>query len=247
MLVTKKNLILPLLLVFLLVNQCKPPDSATALLHKSLEAHGGKALWEQVATISYTKTTTLYTENGAVEKTIQQQHQNQLRPFGATQIWPTPEGTYRADLAPNAFTLTLNDTPVDDATAIAAALESIHSAFYVFWQPYKLLDTAAQLEFIGPKTLFNQREALVLKVTYPTLDTTDVWHYFFDPNTYRLIATAVEHNGKISLITNDAYETQTGLFLNRKRSSYFVDKDFNPHYRRASYDYKVENISWRKD
>jgi len=247
MLVTKKNLILPLLLVFLLVNQCKPPDSATALLHKSLEAHGGKALWEQVATISYTKTTTLYTETGAVEKTIQQQHQNQLSPFGATQTWSTPEGTYRADLAPNAFTLSLNDTPVDDATAIAAALESIHSAFYVFWQPYKLLDTAAQLEYIGPKTLFNQREALVPKVTYPTLDTTDVWHYLFDPNTYRLIATAVEHNGKISLITNDAYETQTGLFLNRKRSSYFVDKDFNPHYRRASYDYKVENISWRKD
>ena len=245
MLITKKNSIVASIVCLLLFNHCKTPNEATVLLEKSINAHGGKALWENVSAIRYNKKTVFYFEDGTVEKVVDQQHFNRFNPFYASQQWASETGTYFATMASEELQLTLDNQPINNAEEIAAAQNSIQGAFYVFWQPYKLLDPDTQLEYLGPKKLFTNQQTVVLKATYPMTDSTDIWYYFLDQQNYRVVASAVDHDGRISLITNDAYEEKTGLFLNQKRSSYFVDQNFVPRYLRASYDYQIVSIDWK--
>ncbi|MGB0393174.1 MAG: hypothetical protein ACPGCK_04800, partial [Flavobacteriaceae bacterium] len=96
------------------------------------------------------------------------------------------------------------------------------------------------------RTLFNGKKTLEVLVRYSEAPEADRWHYFFDENSYRLVATGVVHQGRWSLITNDTYQTCKGIVLNRLRTSYFTDANFQPKYKRASYVYTVTDIVLEK-
>ena len=132
--------------------------------------------------------------------------------------------------------LFFNDSAITDQSLLDKYQKSIFAANYVFWQPYKLLESNSVITYQG-KEYVDDQEVHVLKVTYP--DSKNVWWYYFDVNTYRLLANMVYHQPTYSFIQNTAVEQETGLFLNAERKSYRVDSLRNKKFLRALYQYKV--------
>ena len=236
------------LILFFLLCQCLPKSEEAeeaiiaTLLEQTMKAHGGQSLWDSIQYLAYTKEIKLYKEDGSLEKEVIQLHTNDFG-AGITQMdWEEDEWTYQATLANNKLRLTQNGKAVTDSTRLKSVHNSLDGALYVFWQPRKLLDERAQIEFRGERTLFNSKEVFEVMVEYPEEKNGDQWFYFIDKESLRLAATGVIHQGRISLITNDEVEEETGLFLNKKRSSYFTDEEFKPLYLRASYRYRVDEI-----
>ena len=231
-----------ILMCLLLTTASCSSNPAMEIVLKSLEAHGGKKTWERTKKVGYTKATTLFTEEGTVEKEVFQNHEVYFQPFKAIMKWQDGTTTNTAQLENDSLVLQKNSTSVTAPKALQEARAALEGAYYVFWQPYRLLEPEAQLELLGTRTLFNGKKTLEVLVTYSDTPEADRWHYFFDYNSYRLIATAVVHQGRRSLITNDDFQTNNGIVLNRLRSSYFTDVNFQPKYKRASYVYTVIDV-----
>jgi hypothetical protein len=232
-------------LIALLTQGCTPPDAALEIVEKSIAAHGGKKLWEAVEGVDYTKAIATFNAEGQLINEVLQKHRVLLQPFEAQLEWEDEEGQHIAQLKNDTIHRTLNSDPVSAAEKLAGAKASINGAHYVFWQPYRLLEPEAQRTFMGVRTLFNNTTTLEVKITYSTAPEADQWYYFFDASSFQLVATAVLHNGRMSLITNDAYENETGLLLNHKRTSYLTDENFQPLYKQASYIYTIKNLKMR--
>ena len=231
-------------LVFTTVGCSSHP--AKEIVLKSLEAHGGKKTWERTKKVSYTKATTLFTEQGAVEKEVYQNHEVYFQPFKAMMTWQEGATTNTAQLENDSLMLQRNSKSVTTPKVLQETKAVIEGAYYVFWQPYRLLEPEAWLELLGTRTLFNGKKTIEVLVCYSDAPEADRWHYFFDENSYRLVATGVVHQGRRSLITNDAYQTRKGIVLNRLRTSYFTDANFQPKYKRASYVYTVTDVVLEK-
>lgn len=221
-------------------------NPAKEIVLKSLEAHGGEKTWARTKKVEYTKATTLFTEEGTVEKEVFQNHEVYFRPFKAIMKWHDGTTTNTAQLENDSLVLQTNSKSVTAPKALQETKAVLDGAYYVFWQPYRLLEPEARLELMGTRTLFNGKKTLEVLVRYSDAPEADRWHYFFDENSYRLVATGVMHQGRRSLITNDAYQTRKGIVLNRLRTSYFTDANFQPKYKRASYIYTVTDVVLEK-
>ena len=232
------------LIVFVSCQQKKSLNEVLVedLLNRLMEAHGGIESWDNVSYLSYTKEIQLFMEDGQLEKQVTQLHTQDFT-AGLTQMsWEENGMTYQASRSRNGLVLTENGKPITDSLRLEGTQRSLDGAHYVFWQPRKLLDEAALIQLGGDRTLFNGVEVFELKVVYPEEENGDVWYYFIDKESHRLAATGVVHQDRISLIVNEETESETGLYLNKIRKSYFTDKDFNPLYLRASYNYQVDEF-----
>lgn len=130
-----------------------------------------------------------------------------------------------------------------DSKEVAQAYDDTKGALYVFWQPYKLIDSNARLDYVGLVTLLDSISVHSIKVSYPLDPAADVWHYYFNEENFMLEATEVNHDGRISLIINESVEDKTGLFLNKTRKSYFVDSLGKIKYLRAAYKYTITSFN----
>lgn len=221
---------------------CDKKMDAKLLVQKSIAAHGGSEKWESIAKIDYKKETLLYFPNGDFERKIVQKISHSFEPF-STLIESEKLGSISKSIYQSGkVQLFENNKEVFDSLQLNQALQSAKGALYVFWQPYKLLDSGTKLEYQGVKKLLDSLAVHVLKVSYPEGKQNDIWHYFFNTNTFKLQASQVNHDGKISLITNETTETQTGLSLNKTRKSFFLDSLGKIDYLRAAYDYQIEAV-----
>ena len=235
------------LVVFVSCQQKKGLDEVLIedMLNRLMEAHGGVESWDKVSYLSYTKKIQLFTEEGQLEKEVTELHTLDFT-AGITQMsWEENNMTYQATRSRKGLSLTENGKPITDSLRLEGTQRSLDGAHYVFWQPRKLLGEAAHIQLGRERTLFNGVEVFELKVVYPEEENGDVWYYFIDKESQRLAATGVVHQERISLIINEETESETGLYLNKKRKSYFTDKEFNPLYLRASYDYHVDEFRTR--
>ena len=136
-----------------------------------------------------------------------------------------------------------NNQMVLDSKEVAQAYDNTKGALYVFWQPYKLIDSNARLDYVGLVTLLDSISVHSVKVSYPLDPAADVWNYYFNEENFMLEATEVNHDGRISLIINESVEDKTGLFLNKTRKSYFVDSLGKIKYLRAAYKYTITSFN----
>lgn len=67
---------------------------------------------------------------------------------------------------------------------------------YLYGMPMKIKDEGAHLDTVVRKVEFHGREYLKLKVTYDESVGSDVWYFYFDPETYALQAYQFYHNEK---------------------------------------------------
>lgn len=238
---TKKKLnylflILGLILFFLGCNETPNP---TSIIQKSIEAHGGQSLWESIQKIEYLKEIKLYDSLGQLEQTILQKHYHQWNPSLSIMEWNVNGSLQRVEKNPNGIAVFENGEMVTEHRDIPAITRIMDAALYVFWQPFKLLDKNAIITYDGINQLMGNQEVHTIRIQYSEEPNTDIWHYYFDTETYLLKATQVTHNGQISLIMNEAVEEDTGLFLNKLRKSYFINADRSIQYLRADYVYTI--------
>lgn len=231
--------------VSLLQYRCSKKMDTALLINKSIAAHGGKEKWGNVSTITYIKKTILYQPNGEIEQENRQKISHYFQP-NSTQIeWERSDVQYKSIVQNGEIHLFENGIEVFDSLQLSQVRQSSNGALYVFWQPYKLLDIGTKLEYEGQTNLLDSLPVHVLKVTYPEGNQNDIWHYFFDAKTFKLSATQVNHEGRISLIINEVVETKTGMYLNKIRKSYFLDSLEKINYLRAAYDYEIQTLIYR--
>ena len=225
------------LLLFFIWN-CQSEPTPDQILQKSIQAHGGET-WKNASSISYLKHTTLLDKNGFVEKKVLQKITHQWNPFQTKIEWENQGTKQLAILNQSGVRLYHNDELQSDSTLIEKTKKNLNAAFYVFWQPFKLQENAVHLEYIGQEKLLDSILTHKLKVYYPNAKNDDLWYFYFDVSSFRLRATEVNHDQRVSLITNETVESQTGLFLNKTRNSYFLDSLGSIQYLRATYKYDI--------
>ena len=229
--------------IFLLNHSCAQKLNASSLLEKSLVAHGGKKAWSKVSEITYLKNIELYDSIGKLEKEVKQKIKHTWNPSSTKMEWGNVDDQYVALLQEEKIELFKNDQMVLDSQEVAQAYDNTKGALYVFWQPYKLIDSNARLDYVGLVTLLDSISVHSVKVSYPLDPAADVWHYYFNEENFMLEATEVNHDGRISFIINESVEDKTGLFLNKTRKSYFIDSLGKIKYLRATYKYNITSFN----
>ena len=216
--------------------------NSETLIQKSIAAHGGLDMLKTIKSIQYTKSTSLYTKSGALEKTVEQYITHQWNPDQTSIAWVSEESTFFAEKNSNEVSLFKDWEMVKDSLERTQAAANIDAALYVFWQPFKLTDSSAKKVYLGKQKILDSIEVLTVKVSYSDDPKADVWFYYFHPENYKVKAVKVKHNRRTSLILNDRYETQTGLSLNKTRRSFFLDTLGKIDYLRAAYQYEIDSI-----
>lgn len=231
---------------FLIVafSSCSEELNAEQILEKSVTSHGGRALWEKVSSIRYLKETTFYTPSGEIETESRQFIEHHWQPDYTLMEWEIKNNYHRAFLNADHFTYSINGSVVNDSVVLQSTISSLTAALYVFWQPFNLLNQNAKIELDSLSPPLLKLPTLSVRVTYPQVKNSDIWHYFFDQNSFRLLATQVLHNGNTSFIINETTETQTGLHLNETRKSYMLDVTGKIKFLRASYRYSILEVEY---
>jgi hypothetical protein len=231
-----------LLILFL---SCKSEITAEKLLQNSINAHGGEAIWKEMTSILYLKQTTFYDESGFIEEKKIQKIKHSWEPFETSIEWEDEGDIYFAYSNNNKVNYYINNILQNDSIQLKKIDELLKSAFYVFWQPYNLLDYQTNLIYLGTENLLDSLSVHVLKASYSNEEKGDIWHYYFNTDDFKLQAAKVKHNEKESLILNETVELETGLFLNKTRKSYYLDSLGKIKYLRAAYSYEIN--SYKRD
>lgn len=220
-----------------------PADQARQLVERSVEVHGGLEAYQNLDLISWDKTTWLYEEDGTLESQNLQRQSYRGGDQPTTIIrWRKDSTFYEIESSQRITRYRMGDVILSEGEEVEQAENQARSATYVFFQPFKLLDQGTNLSYEGSLTLGDSLDVEVVRVSYEGDDeNSDVWRYYFDRGN-RLVANSVEHQGRISLIVDLEYQQDpvSGLLLNKKRKSYFVDSTLQIKYLRAEYLYEIQ-------
>jgi hypothetical protein len=223
--------------------------TATQILSRSLEAHGGVELWQKVDTLSFTKKTILYNQDGVEEKELTQ-HQSfyggnfingEIISIGADKSRISIIGGIYSKSIRDSLTVLTNDD-------IALINKSFRSAYYVISQPFNLRESDALLTY-KKDTILNGKKTFVVDVSYKenqNSNASDQWTYFFNAKTFLIVAAKVFHSPTISFIENIKFNNETPFVFNAKRESVFLNKDGSKDYLRATYFYSNYKVVLKK-
>ncbi|GAA0879076.1 hypothetical protein GCM10009119_20440 [Algoriphagus jejuensis] len=213
-----------------------PEKQAHALLQKSMEAHGGADKWEEMSSLKFRKWTKLINEDGSVESEITQQMEFRFKPyFEGKMTWTKDSLVHVVTWDGSLMHYLMGANEVKNPSFLASKKKDLDAAFYAVAQPWKLMDESAKLTYEGQKTLENGKLVEVIRVDYGP--GTDVWYFYFDPNSAMLVANEVQTNDHRSLIYNLSFVEADGLRLQGIRESWRVDENGKKVFLRAEYSY----------
>ena len=223
--------------------------TAKQLLSKSIDAHGGLEFWQKVDTLSFTKKTILYNQEGVKEKeTIQ--HQSF---YGGNFINGniTTIGTDKSSISiiGDVYSKRIGDTLISVSNnEMKSITNAFKSAYYVISQPFNLMESGALLSY-KKDTILNDEKTFVVDVSYEedqNTNTPDQWTYFINAKTYLIVAAKVFHSPTVSFIENINFNKETPFVFNAERESVFLNKDGSKDYLRASYFYSNYKVVLKK-
>jgi hypothetical protein len=110
----------------------------------------------------------------------------------------------------------------------------------VLTKPFDLLGQGKNLEYQGITKLADGREVETVRVIDgdPNDPSVDIWWYFFDRESFRIIGYRVKTSDHFSMVYNQEWDNSTGILFPKKRESYRVDSLGNHLYLRAKYDFR---------
>ena len=232
-----------------LLVSCQKKITVDDILSKSIKAHGGIELWQKIDTLSFTKKTILYNQEGVKEKETTQ-HQSfyegiplhgKISSLGAEKSSISViNGVYAKSIRDSLI-------PITDRE-IKAINNSFKSAYYVISQPFNLKESDALL-FYKKDTILNGEKTFVVDVSYKVdenTNTPDQWTYFFNAKTFLVVAAKVFHSPTISFIKNTKFNTKTPFVFNSERVSVFMNNDGTEDYTRAAYFYSNYKVVLKK-
>lgn len=225
---------------FMLILGCAPSHSVESdLVNASIETHGGYEAYLNLKDFNYLKTTLTPRPEGTSQDTLLQAIS--LPRFDETYLrYQKDNLNYEIHQYGATTELLKEGITIKDSLLISEHRHIIDGANFVFFQPFKLKDRKAQFRYQGVIDLpFAEQTIRVhhLKVAFE--GSSDTWHFFLDTEDHRVVANAVDHNGKMSLITNDAMQWHQGLLVHKARTSYLSNLDFELIRPQASYEYEM--------
>ena len=227
-------------ILFLCIS-CQQSQVISTIEQAAINAHGGE-LHKRIKNVSYEKKIWALSQDGDTLSENIEKHYVNFNLNRARMVWFQGGIRWEAKRDLDIVTLQKNDSLISDAIALEKAQRRLNGAQFVFWQPFKFFVDGGNKTYQGTRTLFNGWEVEEVRVNYP--NTNDRWSFFFDKINKKLKATGVFHNNKYSLITNDIQETETGLSLHKKRTSYLTDSLFVPIRKGTSYSYIINSIGY---
>jgi hypothetical protein len=237
-------IIIPILFYFLF--SCSNRDKqAVSIIEKSIEAHGGKEAWEKVQSISMVRDLWLFDENGNVESNARQENEFRLKPyFEAKMSWEKDSVQHRVIFDGLKTQYWMGTNEIQNEGFLQSKKRDIDAAFYVLTKPFDLLDEGKNLTYEGRSELSGGISVETVKVIDgdPDGPNTDVWWYYFDPQSFEIVAYKVKTTDHYSLVYNQAWDKSTGIVFPAKRESFRVDSLGNHLYRRALYAYGLYRI-----
>lgn len=200
-----------------------------SLVEESILAHGGLKNYTHLQDFRYEKTSYTLDAQEIINDTLVQQFE--IPRFHTTTL-----------ITEDSLRITLENENIQTSKPIDSDQQNyksiIEGANFVFFQPFKLKDQGAQIEYLGLiNPSFSKKPLEQLRVTYP--NSNDIWYFFFDQETKYVLANAVNHNGKISLILNDSLQWHKNLFVHSRRRSFLSNSNFELIRLQASYKYKM--------
>jgi len=219
---------------------CAPSHSVESdLVNASIEAHGGYETYLNLKDFNYLKITLTPRPDGASQDTLLQAislprldetylryHKDNLN-YEIHQYGATTE-------------LLIEGLSNKDSLLIAEHRRIVDGANFVFFQPFKLKDRKAQLYYQGIIDLPLAEQTIRVHHLKAAFEgSSDTWHFLLDTEDHRVVANAVDHNGKMSLITNDAMQWHQGLLVHKARTSYLSKEDFELIRPQAFYEYEM--------
>jgi len=211
------------------------------LLQKSIEAHQLPKKWDDISNIKFKKWTRLLDENGVVESESEQWVEFRLKPyFEAKLTWTKDSVLHVVNFNGSKTSYQMGANPIQNEGFLKTKRAEIEAAYFVFAQPWNLLDEKANLTYQGQKILENGKLIESIRVDYGP--DSDVWWFYFDPFSYRLIANELHAKDHKSRIENTSYDESSGVLLAKERKSYRIDDSGEKVFLRAEYlysDYEV--------
>jgi hypothetical protein len=212
---------------------CSPQKSqGESLVEESILAHGGLKNYTHLQGFKYEKTSYTLDAQEVITDTLVQQFE--IPRLGTTIL-----------ITEDSLRITLENEVVQISKPLVSGPPNykgiIEGANFVFFQPFKLKDQGAQIEYLGLiNPSFSEKTLEQIRVTYP--NSKDIWYFFFDHETKHVLANAVDHNGKISLILNDSLQWHKNLFVHSRRRSFLSNSNFELIRLQASYKYKMLSV-----
>ena len=203
-----------------------------SLVEESILAHGGLNNYTNLQGFRYEKTSYTLDAQEVITDTLVQQFE--IPRFGTTIL-----------ITEDSLRITLQNENIQTSKPSVSDQQNykgiIEGANFVFFQPFKLKDKEAQIEYLGlMNPSFSEKTLEQIRVTYP--NSKDIWYFFFDHETKHVLANAVDHNGKISLILNDSLQWHKNLFVHNRRRSFLSNSNFELIRLQASYKYKMLSV-----
>lgn len=214
---------------------------AVSLIRKSIEAHGGQNSWESIQSFSMQKESRLFFENGEIESSSLQEIEFRLRPFfEARMTWEKDSIIHQLVFDGIKTRYWMGENEIQNEGFLRSKKKDIDATYYVMTKPFDLLDESKTLTYIGLSKLPDEREYETVKVVDgdPENPQLDIWWYYFDPETFRIVAYKTKTTDHFSLVYNVEWDDATGIFFPAKRESYRVDSLGNHLYLRAAYSYR---------
>ena len=203
-----------------------------SLVEESILAHGGLRNYTHLQDFRYEKTSYTLDAEEKINDTL-------------VQLFEIPRLGTTILITKDSLRITLENEVVQTSKPLVSDQQTykgiIEGANFVFFQPFKLKDQGAQIEYLGLiNPSFSEKTLEQIRVTYP--NSNDTWYFFFEPETKYVLANAVDHNGKISLILNDSLQWHKNLFVHSRRRSFLSNSNFELIRLQASYKYKMLSV-----
>lgn len=219
----------------LIFGKCEKPLTAEIILNRSIEAHRFDS---PIDSLTYIKTSQLFFPDGTLEKESIEKHLLRWRPFEHHIYSNDQHLSWRRDSIYNHTDATV----FKERKEYIAAKNKFNAAYFVFWQPAKLIDKKAVLVYKGQEMLPNQQYVHAIEVSYPQYDSTDQWVFYFDTKNYLNRGYSVQHNRRWSMILNDEFHLENQPILVKERRSFMVDSLTNRRVLRAAYTYEISSM-----
>lgn len=117
------------------------------------------------------------------------------------------------------------------------------SSLYVVSQPFQLIKSKAIFKRLQD-TVVNRKKVYALDVYYKDdTENSDQWTYYFDQNTFNVIACKVRHQKRVSVIENTSYDMSTPFLFNATRKSTIIHA--KERFIIAKYSYSNYNVTFR--
>jgi len=212
---------------------------ARAIIQRSIEDAGGLDKWRALKSIVFKKDFFLFDSSGTVDKRFKQEHNYSFSENRISIRSQENQDILFTTLVDSVYARSKNGEELD--LSQESLRKSINSSTYVLGIPFKLIDSGADISYLGEQVL-NNRSVDVVQVSYDPAkhdnhSSKNVWKFYFDTSNGRIVANWIESSDHFNIVENLEYTRVNGLLFHKHRKSYRVNEKGEKLYLRAEYRY----------